>query len=58
MTSANCGYHVGEFICYGYVPTEFAFQGSNVEIEYFGERQPATGRAEPRFDADRKRLTG
>ena len=58
VTSANCGYHVGEFICYGYVPTEFAFEGSNVEIEYFGERQPATGRAEPRFDADRKRLTG
>ena len=57
VTSANCGYHVGEFICYGYVPTEFAFEGSAVDVEYFGERYPATGRAEPRFDADRKRLT-
>ena len=57
VTSANYGYHVGEFICYGYLPTELAAEGCVVEVEYFGERHRATVRAEPRFDPDRKRLT-
>ncbi|BCX05473.1 MAG: sarcosine dehydrogenase [Candidatus Roseilinea sp.] len=50
VTSANYGYSVGKFIAYGYLPIEHADIGTNVEIEYFGERLPATVSAEPLFD--------
>ncbi len=50
VTSANYGYSVGKFIAYGYLPLEHADVGTKVEIEYFGERLPATVSAEPLFD--------
>jgi glycine cleavage system aminomethyltransferase T len=56
VTSANYGYSVGAFIAYGYLPIELSEPGSKVEIEYFGERLPATVRAEPLFDPKMARL--
>ena len=50
VTSANHGYTVGRFIAYGYLPLEYAKPGTSVEIEYFGERYPATIAREPLYD--------
>lgn len=56
VTSANYGYSVGKFIAYGYLPIEHARVGHKVEIEYFGERLPATVTDEPMFDAKGTRM--
>lgn len=56
VASANYGYSVGQFIVYAYLPIAMAAPGSNVEIEYFGERLPATVREEPLFDPKMARL--
>ncbi|NKB66023.1 MAG: FAD-dependent oxidoreductase [Candidatus Latescibacteria bacterium] len=56
VTSADCGYSVGRFIAYGYLPLAWAAPGTKIEIEYFGERYKATVAAEPLFDPPGKRL--
>lgn len=56
VTSANYGYSVGKFILYGYLPLEFSHPGTKVEVEYFGERYPATVVEEPLYDAEMKKL--
>jgi len=56
VTSANYGYSIGKFIAYGYLPIALAEPGTKVEIEYFGERFPATVREEPLFDPKMARL--
>jgi glycine cleavage system aminomethyltransferase T len=56
VTSANYGYSVGQFIVYGYLPIEYAAEGSQVEVEFFGQRYSATLRAEPLFDPENERL--
>ena len=50
MTTANYGYSVGKYLLYGYLPAEFATEGAQVEVEYFGERYAATVVREPVFD--------
>jgi dimethylglycine oxidase len=56
VTSANFGYSVGVSIAYGYLPVAHAGVGERVEIEYFGERFPATVTAEPLYDPAMRRL--
>jgi glycine cleavage system aminomethyltransferase T len=56
VTSANYGYAVGKSIAYGYLPVEHAVEGVRVEVEYFGERFPATVSREPLYDARMHRL--
>jgi len=56
VTSANYGYSIGTFIAYGYLPIALAVPGTQVEIEYFGERFAATVREEPLFDPKMARL--
>ena len=56
VTSANYGYSIGRGIVYAYLPNELAVEGTRVEIEYFGERHPATVLAEPLFDPKGERL--
>ena len=56
VTSANFGYSVGRFIVYGYVPPEFATEGTRVEIIYFGERFGATVAPDPLFDPKMTRM--
>ena len=45
--SAEYGYEVGACIAYTYLPPEYAEPGTDVEIEYEGERYAATVREEP-----------
>jgi glycine cleavage system aminomethyltransferase T len=52
VTSAAYGYTVGRSIAYAWLPASSALPGTRVEIEYFGERLPATVAAEPLFDPE------
>ncbi len=56
VASANTGYSVSRHIAYAYLPPALAQPGHKLEIEYFGERLPATVVAEPVFDPDGKRV--
>jgi dimethylglycine oxidase len=56
VTSANYGYSVGTFIAYGYLPVAYAQEGTQVEVEYFGRRQPATVTREPLLDPRSARM--
>ncbi|MCL4857943.1 MAG: FAD-dependent oxidoreductase [Caldilineaceae bacterium] len=56
VTTANYGYSVGKFIAYGYLPVQYAGLGTQLEVEYLGERWPATVSAEPLWDAKMERL--
>ena len=56
VTTSNYGYSVGKFIMYGYLPIAYAVEGTAVEIEYFGEKFPATVVTEPLYDAKMDRL--
>jgi dimethylglycine oxidase len=58
VTSANYGYSIGKFIAYGYLPIAYAKPGTNVDVEYFGERYRATVSEEPLFDREMARLKG
>jgi glycine cleavage system aminomethyltransferase T/glycine/D-amino acid oxidase-like deaminating enzyme len=57
VTSTDYGYSVGKHIAYSYLPVEYCPPGTAVEIEYFGNRLPATVSDEPLYDPKRKRLT-
>jgi glycine cleavage system aminomethyltransferase T len=56
VTSAGYGYSIGRCIAYGYLPIELASEGTVVEIEYLGERYPASVSAEPLVDPKGERL--
>ncbi len=56
VTSANFGYTVGKSIAYGYVPIEYANEGTKVRIYYFGESYDAMVMKEPLYDGDGRRL--
>jgi glycine cleavage system aminomethyltransferase T len=56
VSSANYGYTVGKSIIYGYLPLEFATEGSAVEVQYFGRRHRATVSREPLYDPAMTRL--
>jgi glycine cleavage system aminomethyltransferase T/glycine/D-amino acid oxidase-like deaminating enzyme len=47
VSSAGFGYTAGYGIAYGYLPTELAEPGTQIELEYFGERYPLTLSREP-----------
>ncbi|MCA4133889.1 FAD-dependent oxidoreductase [Arthrobacter sp. M4] len=57
VTSAAYGYSIRKPIAYAWLPADVA-EGDPVEIEYFGERIPATVTAEPLFDPGMLRLRG
>ncbi|SVE14582.1 uncharacterized protein METZ01_LOCUS467436, partial [marine metagenome] len=56
VTSAGYGYSIGQAIALGYLPVSGSKPGSHLEIEYFGERLPATVRSMPLFDPKNERL--
>ena len=58
VTSAAYGYAVGKSIAYAWLPPELAEEGTEVEIQYFGERHGATVSEEPLFDPAMKRMRG
>ena len=58
VTSAGYGYSTGRCIAYGYLPAEFAVEGTPLEIEYFDEPLPARVASEPLWDPKSERLKG
>jgi glycine cleavage system aminomethyltransferase T len=58
VTSAAYGYTVGTHIAYAWLPADVAVPGTDVWIDYFGERVPAVVAEEPLFDPGMSRLRG
>ncbi|GAA0475188.1 FAD-dependent oxidoreductase [Streptomyces olivaceiscleroticus] len=56
VTSASYGYSIGRCIAYAWLPAGAAVPGTAVQIEYFGERLPATVAEEPLFDPKMTRI--
>ncbi|MEV0373795.1 FAD-dependent oxidoreductase [Streptomyces sp. NPDC050636] len=56
VTSAAYGYSIGRAIAYAWLPAAAATPGTAVHLEYFGEKVPATVRAEPLFDPSMDRI--
>ncbi|TJZ44003.1 FAD-dependent oxidoreductase [Streptomyces piniterrae] len=56
VTSAAYGYSIGRTIAYAWLPSAAAVPGTAVHLEYFGEKVPATVRAEPLFDPSMDRI--
>ncbi len=56
VTSAGFGYSTGESLAYAWLPTEAAAEGTEVVVEYFGERLAAAVVSEPRWDSEGERL--
>lgn len=57
VTSAGYGYTVGRTVAYAYLPSSVE-PGDAVEVEYFGNRFPATVVTDPLYDPEMKRLRG
>jgi len=56
VTSAAYGYSVGRSIAYAWVPPGLAEEGTEVEVQYFGERHGAKVAGEPLFDPAMKKM--
>ena len=56
VTTGNFGYSIGKYIAYGYLPSEHAEPGTNVEIEFLGKRYKATVSNEPLWDPHMDRI--
>jgi glycine cleavage system aminomethyltransferase T len=56
VSSAAYGYSIGRGIAYAWLPPALARVGTALDIEYFGERLPATVQAEPLFDPEMQRM--
>ena len=56
VTSTNYGYTIDKHIVYGYLPIEYAQEGTRVCVEYFGNPHSATVVREPLYDPSHKKL--
>ncbi|MEU4158307.1 FAD-dependent oxidoreductase [Actinoplanes sp. NPDC026670] len=56
VTSASYGYTIGRTVAYAWLPVGLSVPGTAVDVEYFGERLPATVAAEPLFDPKMERI--
>lgn len=56
VTSANYGYSTGKYIVYGYLPLDYAEEGTEVEVAYFAQRHKATVTKEPLYDPGMDKL--
>jgi len=59
VTSAATGPSVGKHLLLGYVPTELAEEGTQLQVEYFGTDYPVTIEvvgSRPLFDPDNERI--
>ena len=59
VTSAGSGPSVGKHLLMAYLPPEFAKEGTNLAVEYFGERYPVTvavAGSTPLFDPENARI--
>jgi len=58
VTSAEYGYSVGKFIALAYVQSEYAALGTEVEVQYTGERYSGVISKSVLFDAKNERVKG
>jgi glycine cleavage system aminomethyltransferase T/glycine/D-amino acid oxidase-like deaminating enzyme len=58
VTSAAYGYTIGRGIAYAWLPVELTDVGSEVQIDYFGDRFSAVVTAEPLVDPKMERIRG
>jgi glycine cleavage system aminomethyltransferase T len=56
VTSAAFGCTLGRSIAYAWLPPELSGPGTQVEVQYFAERHPATVAADPLFDPEMRRM--
>jgi glycine cleavage system aminomethyltransferase T/glycine/D-amino acid oxidase-like deaminating enzyme len=56
VTSAAYAYTLGRSVAYAWLPTAATAPGTAVQVEYFGERLPATVAEEPLFDPGMTRI--
>jgi glycine cleavage system aminomethyltransferase T len=56
VTSTNYGHTVRQSIVYAYLPLEYAREGQNVEVYFFGSRHRARVMKEPLYDPENLRL--
>jgi len=56
VTSAGYGYTVRQSIVYGYLPVEYAFPGTRVELQLFGVLYGATVMKEPLYDPKNEKI--
>jgi len=55
-SSADYGYSVDRCIIYSYLPPEYTDPGTELDIQYQGDRYPATVTEEPVFDPESERM--
>ena len=61
VASAGAGPSVGKHILMGYLPPEYAKEGTKLKVEYMGEQYPVTvavAGSTPLFDPDNNRMRG
>jgi glycine cleavage system aminomethyltransferase T/glycine/D-amino acid oxidase-like deaminating enzyme len=61
VTSAGTGPSVGKHLLMAYLPQEYAEEGTQLQVEYFGQKYPVTvevAGSEPLFDPDNERIIG
>jgi dimethylglycine dehydrogenase len=57
-TSGGYSHHAGKSVAMGFVPSDQAVEGLEVEIEILGQMRPARLVITPLFDADHARMRG
>ena len=58
ISSGGYAHHVGKSVAFGYVPPEFAEDGTALEVEILGNLYPAKITAAPLHDPDGSRMRG
>jgi glycine cleavage system aminomethyltransferase T len=56
VTSAAFGCSIGKSTVYAWLSTELGSLGTQVDVQYVGERHPATVAADPLFDPEMRRM--
>lgn len=58
ITTSNFGYSIGKQIAYGYLPIKHSAPGTQLAVEFLGQRLAVTVQDEPLWDAEMARLKG
>jgi 4-methylaminobutanoate oxidase (formaldehyde-forming) len=56
VTSGGYGYTVRQSIVYGYLPIAYTAPGTQIEVQLFGIRYPATVVKEPLYDPKNEKI--
>jgi dimethylglycine dehydrogenase len=58
VTSGGYAHYSEKSVALGFLPSDMAHEGQEVEIEILGEMRPARVIGEPLFDPEAKRMRG